>query len=156
MREILKQNKDMLVNFLLAGAVIAIVTGSILGYIGRGSESMVQSTDYSIFADAEQLRTAAAIPKPVIVNCMERRWQKGDTIVVGQAFQATDHEGNGLSVHVLQVKNESGQDLTAGYQEDTDSIRLDEAGCYCFKLRAMDGNRKVTTEEIPLVVDMPD
>lgn len=153
MKEILRQNKDMVLNFFLTGVLIAMIASWGLGYIGSGAGTLVQNTDYESHTDAAQFKNVAALPAPALKCREEEQWKTGMAIVVGQAFRATDHAGRELEIKILQVRNEAGDDLTARYQESTGEITFDEAGCYYFKLQTTDDNRKVTTEELPLVVD---
>lgn len=153
MRELLSQNKDVILNFFLAGILIAMILGLGLFCIGTGAGKLVRNTEYENFTDAAQLKTVAAIPKPVIKCREEKQWKNGTVVIVSQAFQATDAAGQELEMKVLQVKNEAGTDITDQYQESTDKITFPATGCYYFKLWTMDNNKKVTTEEIPLIID---
>lgn len=153
MRELLSQNKDVILNFSLAGILIAMILGLGLSHIGTGAGSLVRNTEHENFADAAQLKTVAVIPKPVIKCREEKQWENGTAVIVSQAFRATDATGQELEIKVLQIRNEAGTDSTELYQESTDEIIFTEAGCYYFKLRTMDSNKKVTTEEIPLIID---
>lgn len=153
MRELLSQNKDVILNFSLAGILIAMLLGLGLSHIGTGAGKLIRNTEHENFADAAQLKTVAAIPKPVIKCRDDKQWKSGTAVIVSQAFQAADAADQELEMKVLQVRNEAGTDMTEQYRASTDEIIFTEAGCYYFKLRTMDSNKKVTTEEIPLIID---
>lgn len=152
MKTIFENIKDMIlpavVFIAVFGLLIAFVFPAIKGNMENGD-----TKDYSEYQDASAYKAAAERTAPVISYDVQKIWKAGDDILINDAFNVVDADGNGLDLKVLEIKDAAGADLTDTYDTVGKKVAFAKAGSYYFSLSAIDSEKKKTTKTIALVVD---
>lgn len=152
MKKVYETVSDMILPGIVFAGVMAILIGAaLLGSIGKRMN--VKGEDFSHMADTKAVQEVCGRKEPVIQCIGDKVWNTGQSIAVSQLFSAVDEDGGKVPVTVLDIKDQNGNSVLSCYQKAGGQAVFSQRGVYTFFLKAMDRERKTSTEEISILVD---
>lgn len=153
MKVIFENMKNMILPTIVVIGIFVLLMTVAFPAIKHQSESNQNTRKYSDYQDCTVYQNVSQREAPVITYDSQKIWKVGNTIPIGQAFQAKDADGNVVELRVMNIEDVTGISMMDKYEENGKTAVFDTAGSYYFRLKAVDQEKKTTIKTIALVVD---